>query len=206
MSNISTPAIIIAILAILGIVFFLYFKKEGTVKKAALLLAILVLTTVLGLLANEVSLRIKNTSNRSDNDINAEIDDSNKDTITIESQNDNIESSTKIESIADFFYFISPMARGFIKDRDKTYSPDWLLLVLSLIGTLFLTIGPILENRPHSFREYFGYIIVGLVLSYVNFYLIFIIACMATGIVSAIVSYFIIFLITIGLFEWIESM
>ena len=214
MSNISTPAIIIAIFVILGIAFFIYLKTNGTVKKAVVPLLILILTTALGILSDEAIRRTNSVPGTSGTVIEDETGKSNTDVLNNKPHNDLYTNDTDAVSITDLIPFLLPTNWEFVKNRDKTYYPDWILILLSLLGGSYLTLEPVFYVYKHkskqiSIGKILLYLIVGLIFSFLNSYAIFIIASLDLksgnsflNILFVVAKYLVMLALFIGLIDW----
>ena len=157
-------------LAILATVFLIQYLQEKNIKKVLGLIVILVLTALFGACTDEIVERFNNdppiiTQNKhsSTNKDFGDTDEKEKETIT----------STDIRSIGDFFYFLSPMARKFVQKRDKTYSPDWLLILLSIIGSIFLITLAIQIGSENLKKNTLPKVLLGIIFIVINFYFVF---------------------------------
>lgn len=208
MSNISTTIIIISILVIIVIVFIIYLITERNFKKAAVACLLLILTVVLGLLADEAVKRVDNEPENPGTVIGENaIDNTNYNNDDSKSKDDEISSNTNIKGAGDFLYSISPLSRTIVKNRNKKYSPDWLLITMSSLGSMFFIVLAVLTGIAYeSIGKTLFNVTVALVLSFIFFYIVFGLAsvCIISGvgiwpIIVAVLVYFFIICIAIGL-------
>ena len=79
-----------------------------------------------------------------------------------------------IKSAGDFFYFISPFARKFVRNRYKFFSSDLFLILLSLLSSLIsfaIAISEIPSERKTVLNVTLG-LFTGLIFSFISSYTI----------------------------------
>ena len=211
MSNFSLPVIIVAMILIIVLLIYIYYRQKGSFKNALALVTIVVLTAVFGLLLQEAYHLITDNLPPSSNTLSDNAD--NDTTVFNQRQLEGMRPSN-IKSVGDFFYFISPLARKYVRNRGKTFSPDWFLILLSLLATLssfgFAFAGGE-SSKKNTVSNIVKRVIIGLVFSLLDWYVIFYMASIILldmdgiyGMIMAILAYWFIFFIIFAIESVIE--
>lgn len=163
--------LIITIIIIVIFYFFIHYLNEKDFKKAASSLALVLLATILGLLADEAVRRIdsKPETPKTSTEVEATSTNNNNGNIN----NNSIAEDAKNESIVDLLFFITPMSRKYTEGRNKELSPDWLLILFTILSSycIFVVVKNTSKSKP--FRIVLLNIIKGLIASFINCYIIF---------------------------------
>lgn len=178
MSKLSIYLIILFMLAILATIFVIQYLREKSFKNALGLLIIMVLTTLFSVCINEIVARFNSETPIIEQSGSFKTDQSNQgkteqDFDDQELEGDESITGTEIKSIGDFLYFLSPMARKLFQKRNKTYFPDWLLILVTILGHIALIGGPISENNVKLKTFTLPRVILSVILIPINLYAIF---------------------------------
>ena len=175
MANLSFFIIILAMLAIIVTVFLIHYRLESSFKNAMYLLVLFILTALFAVCLSEIVDWSKNEpSIISQNESNSTNNGYVKPGLNQEKE----ENSTSPQSIDGLLYSLTPMARKIVKERDKTFSPDWLLLLLTLLGSVFMVWAAMTESLLHGkspIKTFLG-AALGLLFSFIHFYTVFFVA------------------------------
>lgn len=180
----SILLLILAMCLVLGLMLYIYFRKEKTIKTAILLLSIMVLTAVFSLLLEETIKKISNQLSSSNQNTIENINEGTNQTDLTEREVLNGKGSHRVR---DFFYFLSPMGRNFTKKIDKKYYPDWMLIAFGIFASLLLigwSSGEWIPKLPKPFPLY----VIMAILIVVNIYAIYIFAFLSSIMLSTILS------------------
>lgn len=210
MTHFSLPVLIVSMILIIALQLYIYYRQKGSFKNALALVAIMVLTALFGLLLQESFRRIADIPSSS---TTSSYNTDNDTTVFNDRQLEGMRPSN-IKSVGDFFYFISPLARKYVRNRDKTFSPDWFLILFSLLASIF-SFGSALAESKSSQRQPISNIVkgvfIGLIFSLLDWYVIFYMASMILhdmdgiyGMIMAILVYWFIFLTIFAIESVIE--
>jgi len=210
MPNISLQMITAAMLLVIAVLFYIHYRQEKNYKKALSMVTVIILTAFLGLLMQEAFRQV------TDSTLSASGSEGivNNDAGSPESEQMDGDAPLSIKSAGDFFYFISPFARKFVRNREKYFSPDWFLILLSLLASLISFVAAITEipsEKKTALNITLG-LIVGLIFSFINFYVICFLASSIIqnydfrilGLIVAIMGYWVILMVLIAIIVILE--
>lgn len=170
MTNISLQMIIAAMLLVIAVLFYIHYRQEKNFRKALSMVSVIILTAFLGLLMQEAFRQITDSTPAASESTDTVADNEG----SPESEQMEGDAPLSIKSAGDFFYFISPFARKFVRNRYKFFSPDWFLILLSLLSSLIFfafAISEIASERKTVLNVTLG-LFTGLIFSFISSYTI----------------------------------
>lgn len=170
MPNISLQMIIAAILLVTAILFYIHYRQEKNYRKALSMVTVIILTAFLGLLMQEAFRQVTDSRPPASGSTGTVTDDEG----SPESEQMEDDAPLNIKSAGDFFYFISPFARKFVRNRYKFFSPDWFLILLSLLAS-FISFVVALTEIPSERKTVLNVtlgLFTGLIFSFISSYTI----------------------------------
>ena len=182
--DMSIYVLIIAMLLILGLMLYLYYRKEKNIKKALLLLSIVVLTAVFGLLLEET---VNKFSNSPPSFNHNKVENVNEDTYQTDSTKAEGINGSNSNSTEDFYFPFSTKGSNITKTIGTKYCPAWLIIAYGILANL-LFIGWSSDQRIPIFTKPFPWYVIKAITIILNVFIIYVFARLSSFMVSTIFS------------------